>query len=124
MATTWTDMGRLYTIPTIFIRKIIDPNHKHMVWQFGTDTTQFAILLISTGNWKKKVCIKTVIPHSNFGDLITYKVDKKTFDKWKLWHGMKAESIFDNQSNCGNPGKFDLYCFDKEFFTELANLDK
>lgn len=123
MATTWTDFGKLYTIPMMFVQKIRDPNHKHMLWHFGTDTKQFAIILISTGNWNKKVCIKTIIPHSNFGDLITYKVDKKTFEKWKIWHGIKAESIFDDQTNHIAPGKFDLYCFETEFFTELSNLD-
>jgi hypothetical protein len=132
MPITWTDANKLYVLPMNFCRQISDPNGKYMVWQFGTNEKQTNVILVQMGFWNKKVCHKIITKTSQYGDLITYKVDRKTYSKWQNWYALKADSIWEKQKNHIASGqghmsfrnKFDLFCFSPEHFDELSNLTK
>lgn len=122
MPSTWTQQNTFFTIPIPFLRKMESCENEYMFYKFGTKNSQEHCILIETGNWKKTVRKKTTKPHSSYGNLIRYKVDKKTFENWRMWHSLHATEVYRDQKI--NLAYFDLYCFDTEFFTELSNLDR
>ena len=90
-------------------------NRQTTLWLFQDGVSIKHSIIIQVGSWCEPTIQKICTDETMF-----YIVDYDTYEKWRMWYGLKAKEIVQKLPT----DKFEwVLVFDPRFYTDMSNLN-